>query len=469
MAKNADVVVIGAGPGGSIAGAYLAKAGLKTIVFESTGIIGGPKYGSYTKGGFHSDLCLHTPLWSMGSNGEGGWGGWWLKAAHETGAALRWQCLPNTAIYYKGKISIIPYCSNGEAFVKFVKDLAPFPLPDSTQKALAKVFDEALAIPEDQRWWSDESIMMPFKTWVDKITSDEAAKQFLAAAAGLILTFPAQFAFESASAQVMTGSFMAHLCGGRSNLVFMVGDTNDSLPKAFCDVATKNGGQVLINHKVSRVIVERGKAKGVVVRNADGVEETYKAKHVVMSSSYPTFKPLLGENLPREIAEIVKNFDTVHNTSLDVHFGLKRQIAYPWWSELCVLADDFGYEGCIIVQSHFERTCTPPGKELIQAGTFVPTVEYRKRTKKEWIQKVTDMVERIYPGFKDEVEMIHTYESSPTVHYMYLPTRKVPLECPGISGLYFVGDCTHSPGFATERAASSAMTVAKTILRRGGS
>jgi phytoene dehydrogenase-like protein len=309
---------------------------------------------------------------------------------------------------------------------------------------------------------------MPFKTWVERITSDEVAKQFFAAAASVIMMFPPEFAYQKASTQLMTTSFMAHLCGGRSNLMVMVGDTSDALPKAFCNVATKNGGQVLINHKVSRVIVEGGKAKGVVVRNADGVEETYNAKYVIMSSSYPTFKPLLGKNMPGEITEIIKDFDTVDYTLIEVDLGLKRQMAYPWWALVTVLKDDFGYEGAIMANSHYVPTLVPPGKELIQAATFLPTVDYREANKKELVQKVIDMCERVYPGMKDEVEMTSVYVLSPTFHYTYLPGRKVPLECPGISGLYFVGDCTESPGFTTERCASSAMTVAKNILRRGG-
>ncbi|MFA4837376.1 MAG: FAD-dependent oxidoreductase [Dehalococcoidia bacterium] len=470
MPKKVDAVVIGAGPAGSIAGAYLAKGGLKTVVFESTGVIGGMKYGSYTKGDFHDDLCSHLPLWAMGSNGGGGW---WAKAATETGAALRWQCLPNTGIYNKGnngKITQIPYCSNGEAYVNFLNDLSPMPLPDSTQKALARVFDEALAIPEEEIWWSEDSVTMPFATWVNKITDDEVAKQLLAVIAGLIMVCPAQFALQRASVQLFVGTYLAHLVAGRSNLVLPIGGTCDSLPKGFCNVTTKHGGQVLTNHKVSRVIVENGKVKGAVVHNADGREETYEAKYVVVASGYPSFKPLLGKNLPGEISEITKSFDTVHNTSLDVHFGLKRQVApYPWWSQLMVLTEAFDYGCTIVVPSHFDPgTWCPEGKQLIQTCKFVDTAEYKKRPQKEWVQDLTDMTEWVFPGFKDEIEMIHVYEAAPSVTYFYLPVRKVPLECPGISGLYFAGDCTHAPGYTTERAASSAMMVAKTILRRGG-
>ena len=41
MARKYDVIIIGSGPNGLIAGAYLSKAGLKTLVVEAKLEMGG--------------------------------------------------------------------------------------------------------------------------------------------------------------------------------------------------------------------------------------------------------------------------------------------------------------------------------------------------------------------------------------------------------------------------------------------
>lgn len=126
-----------------------------------------------------------------------------------------------------------------------------------------------------------------------------------------------------------------------------------------------------------------------------------------------------------------------------------------------------GYK-TLVVPSHFEPTLAPEGKQLLQAELFVAREEYKKRPKQEWVRQLTDMVEDVFPGVKAEIEMIRSHVVSPSVHYQYGPYPKIPLECPGISNLYFCGDCTQAPGQGTERAASSAMIVAKTILQKEG-
>jgi phytoene dehydrogenase-like protein len=401
----------------------------------------------------------------MVSNGGGGW---WLKAARETGAAIRWECLPNTAVYIGGKIAVIPYCSTGAAFVNFIKDFAPIPIPEASLKELEKVFDEAQAMSEE-KLWSVEMDTKPFRAWIDKITGDELARRILALFISAIIVVPPEYCMEFASVTGVMGTALAGLMGGRTNLTCVLGDASDAIPKAFCDVVTKHGGQVLTNHEVTRVIIEGDQVRGVAVRNSKGVEDTYQAELVVMGSGYPAIPSLLGENLPREIGEIIKGFDATHrDTSIDVHYVLKRKVVNAWWSQLMVSNEKLEYRGMILAPSFFEPKLAPPGKQFIMAEKFMTISDFKAKPKEKWVQELTDIVEEVFPGFKAEIEMTHTHVVSPAVGYFWKPGPKIPLECPGISGLYFTGDCTQAPGIGTEHAASTAMTVAKTILRRKG-
>ena len=58
MAKDYDVIVIGAGNGGLYAGAFTAKNGLKTLIVEKHNIPGGSAT-SFVRGRFDFETSLH--------------------------------------------------------------------------------------------------------------------------------------------------------------------------------------------------------------------------------------------------------------------------------------------------------------------------------------------------------------------------------------------------------------------------
>jgi phytoene dehydrogenase-like protein len=453
-----DAIVIGAGVSGSIVGAYLAKGGLKTVVLEATEGIGGPTIGAYTEKGFHCDNHIHEPGWFMASNGARGW---WPQAGSETGAIFKWQCMPNAAIYLGTNLVVIPYCANGRTFLDFMSKLAPMPMTEENKNEVARVFDVIASLSEEEKW-SKELDTTPVGVWLDKITKDELTKQIFAIYASVIACVAPEEAMNKLSATMIAAASTAFL-SGQATCVSIMGDCTNGMLKAFCDVIVQHGGQVLTNHKVNKVIIEDGKAKGVVV-SAGGSEKTFEAKRVIVATEYTHIKKLLGTHLPKQIAETIKSYDSVLRISLDVHFGLKREIAKPAYAHILVLSEALQFRALLFVPSYFEPSLAPPGKQLIQSQVYLPVAEYRSRTKEEWIKYLTDVSDEIFPGLKKNIEMIHTHECSPVMNHAFLPIPKVPLECPGISNLYFTGDCTQAPGMAMERAAASAIIVAKKIL-----
>lgn len=459
MAKKVDAVIIGAGLSGSVLGAYLAKGGLKTVVLEATDRIGGPKFGSYSMNGFRADLT-HVPAWCMTFNGGGGW---WVKAAHEVGATITFQCLPNAAFHIGGRIIKMPYCTSGNAFLSFMKEMMPFPLPESTENALAKLFDTVLHMPEEQLW-SEEMDTTPAEVWMDSIINDDTAKTLMATLSGMQLCIPPETALKSVNGRMVAGGALLAIFGGKINVVGLVNGACDEIPKGFCKVTTDYGGEVLLNHKVSRVIVEEGQAKGVVVSNK-GKEETYEAKHVIISTEYTAYKGLLGENLPRQFEKTIKAFDGMPITSLDVHFGLKRPVLCPFYNYLGFVSDTGEFTCLAASLPHYDPKSHPEGKELLQLQTFKPTPIFKSHSVEEWTEIMLDTVEKVAPGVRAEIEWSHATSISQPFHYQFVPVTKIPFDCPGIANLHFTGDCTPAPGLTTDRAAASAMIVAKKILK----
>ena len=55
-----DAIVVGAGHNGLVAGAYLAKAGLKTLILERRGLVGGACVTEEIHPGFHVSTLSYT-------------------------------------------------------------------------------------------------------------------------------------------------------------------------------------------------------------------------------------------------------------------------------------------------------------------------------------------------------------------------------------------------------------------------
>jgi hypothetical protein len=77
-----------------------------------------------------------------------------------------------------------------------------------------------------------------------------------------------------------------------------------------------------------------------------------------------------------------------------------------------------------------------------------------------------DIVKSIYLDFDEAVEWekiaVHWPFCWPT--YWGAPVYKLPIRCPNIKNLYFVGDTTEANGMCIDRAACSGLYAARAIL-----
>ena len=456
MKEQYDAIVVGAGIGGSIAGAYLAKSGLKTIVFEKTPWIGGRKYGSYKLGDISADKTCHIPLTAFTQNGGSGW---WIKAAIEVGADIQWQALPNTQICFNGHFITMPYCTSGRAFANFITGLMP--LPEKDKKELARVFDIAVGMPEEERY-SRAMDEMPFRTWLDEKTDSVLVKELFK----ILNDISIVGGHDEASVTCTLGIMMAFLAGW-ANCCYMTDGTSDQLPKAFCRVTTDHGGQVLLKNAATKVVIKNGQAKGVVVKDFEGTEKTYKAKYVLINACYDVLDEMLGlgGDMPQEITAACQSMSRANEVIVEVHFALKKKIAHPVASQIIAVDKTMAYQGSILYPDHWVPSLSPPGKQIIQIERFLSPEEFKGRSLEGWTDHLRDVCEGVFPGLKNAIELEQTHVvSSPGGYYGFYYGPKVPVECPGISNLYFVGDYTAAPGMVTERAASSAMIATKKII-----
>ena len=79
------------------------------------------------------------------------------------------------------------------------------------------------------------------------------------------------------------------------------------------------------------------------------------------------------------------------------------------------------------------------------------------------------MVEEVFPGFKQAVEMREYRSHFPLWHYQHTWYKKIPYRSTSVQNLFFVGDCVDpQESMCIDAAASTGMFCAKAILRLEG-
>lgn len=454
-----DVAIIGAGPGGSVAGAYLAKAGLKTVIFERGPSAGGTRFDGFERDGFKLDKHIHVILWNLTLNdGVGNW----VKAARETGAVVQWEAMPLNAIWLHDEEKLIPFNSCGAGAAKFIADMMGVALPEESRLELCKVIDKAFSYTSEEIW-SPEFDSTPAIEWLKEQTDDAIVEMLLRHFVAMTMVVDDEEALERGSINALVTCVIVGQFGGRHQLAKMRGDTADALPKAFCDVVTANGGEVLVNHTVKNILVENGKATGVVVVNPDGTEDTYKTKYVVNTAPYPHLRGLLGESIPAKIDEIVTDMYRSDTVGLDLHFGLDTKVLPHLSSQLMLVDESLCYDGVIATFSNLDPSWAPKGKQAVNVEYFLDPEVWKTKSNAEWYAKMENMLFSRWPEVWDHVEWTERFIQHTPVHHGIHAVKKLPIES-GIAGLYFAGDCTVGTGYFTERAAYSGTKAAKLIL-----
>lgn len=453
-----DVIIVGAGLGGAVAAAYLAKAGFKTIMFEKTQYAGGYKYSAINVGGCKTDRFTRLLTYDSRGNGHGGY---WYNAAKEVGATLRWQYLENSAVHILGvhppkEYFVLPNCCTGRSFAEMFKRLIP--LSESSFNDFAKIFEEFRDIPDEEIWKMEE---VPFSKWLNERTNNEEVKAFFHKLNNTLIVSGS----ENASVPGIWGVVISMLTGD-SNYAFAADGASEEVPKAFVNAAKDHGCELKLNHPVSKVIIENNVAKGVVVKGPDGVEKTYAADRVIVNADLKSLPALMGADMPQDMAAAIKSMSRATEVDINGAFTLNKEIFTPMPSQIVVVTPEFDFCFAIIYPDRYVRSLSPPGMQCILCGAFVSAETYATKTDTEWMNWYRDTLERVIPGTKAAIVAEHYEIMRSPAFYGLFYGPKVPMQCSTIPNLNFVGDYTDAPGVITEKAAAAGMKVAKQIIGR---
>ena len=480
MRNNFDVIVIGGGPGGMTCAALLAQKGLEVLVLEKNERVGGKGMRVSVKG----FQCEMWPMCAIPTTG-----GPWLEVF--------------TALGIESKLNVVlkdvgfSYRRSGGEWIRGVSKMDPFEVRDPNQ-----IFDEWGLNAEDRevaiQVLADVAMMPPEKIdTLDNITVREYLEQYEkipwplysyfaylthAFNVGVVELVP--MSEVTKAFQSLMNTPIGYPAGGYGRLV-----------EDMAEVFKSHGGIVKTRSRVEKIIVEDGRATGVVTS-----DNLFRAPIIVSNAGiHPTVLKLVGkEYFDRSYIGYVK--DLLPSLGFTgVRYILKEPVLdcghYQIWSEDSwwdmerykdALAGNVPTDLTITINipTNYDPNMGPSGKQLLLVGTNCSPAPEDK-TIKLLMKKTDEQLAEVYPEILPAIESKEAYAGPAQVAKVsrdqifpgqggeavgvgvtigqcgkYKPSAKSPIQ-----GLFFVGFDAGSTGgyMGTHQAVDSGLHVAPMV------
>ncbi len=444
--KVYDAVVIGAGGGGLSAAARLAIKGKKVIIIEQHSKVGG-YMGSFERGNYTFEISLHA---MDGLDPEVGMNVQVFKDIGISDKVKPIKMDPMYKVTYPSLELTVP--ADPEEYRKLLIEKFPHEKEgiDDFYATLDRIFNAMNAGVELQRgnygsglWgfmtnpraigtllWYLNSTMAEF---ISDFFEDKLLIGAMTALTGMLGNGP-----DNISGIVFAAMWNSYHRGG----YYYFEGGSQALATALEESIKENGGEVLVNNLVTKILIEDGKAVGVQTK--DG--KIFKAKYVVSNANAPdTFHKLVGkEHLDEDFLNDIDNME-VGAAIFNVYIGVKKDYnhLFAGTSHQIIVNkfDDYTkifkpmQEGDITkVQfgianySNIESDIAPKGKNVISVVTLLPYdwhdgwdeskgYEAYRKLKEKVADKLITRIEKVLPGLRANIEEIEIATPRTDYHY----------------------------------------------------
>jgi len=506
--KCFDAVVIGAGGGGLAAGARLALGGEKVLVIEQHDKVGG-YMTAFEREPYRFEASLHA----MDGLDQGGMSYNTFEQLDLLNRVKRIRLDPAYRSVFPGITMDVP--ADPWAYSEVLKKQFPdeaegiqglFEALESinaSMQCLMNLQDRKDVGKTLWRMLKGPGMLWPLiKYWntscsgmLDDYVHDEK-----------LIAFITQLAcFAGAEPDKVSGMFFAMMWNSYhfSGFTYFKGGSQ-AVSDALADVIEENGGEILLNTRVSKIKVKEGRA--VAVGTEDGKE--FKCRWVVSNANAPdTFFKMIGEeNLPEDYVEGLKSMK-VGLSAFVVYLGVDHDYrdAFPKGVHSYFVNSGYDqeqnfqyyYEGVpekstygLINYTLVDPDNAPPGKNVICMSTIMPydykgdwyeNESYDKYTalKDEVAWKLIRRSEEYLPGLREHIEVMEVGSPRTMEHYTSNPKgsifgwdntpeqsmmNRLPQETP-IHNLYLAGAWTFPSGGQSAVLVSGLMAAKKILAR----
>ena len=502
--KVYDVIVIGAGGGGLSAGAKLAKNGMKVLVVEKHSKVGG-YMTNFQRGDYTFEVSLHA---MDGLDQEG-----YARAIlTELGIINRVKPIKLDPMYraiFPDMVIDIP--ADAKAYEELLKKKFPDEAEgierlfqnmrsiDTAMGALTNLLGgeraKAVKIIFTKPW-----VFYPVVKYWNKTLSQMLA-DFIDDQR-LLAVFTALSGFAGNEPDQVSAMFFTMMWNSyHFNGYYYFEGGSQSISDALAEVIKENGGEILLNSLVTKILIEDGKAVGV---RTEGGEE-YLARFVISNANAPdTFFKLVGkENLPEDYIKKLENMK-IGTSAFVIYLGVDYDYRdkFPKGVHELMISESYDQHqnfewyrlgeaekvSFAIANYSLVSPVAPPGKNVICLTTMMP-YNYKgdwyesegyaryKALKEEVAKVLVQRAEKYLPDLSKHIEVMEVGSPRTMEHFTLNPKgailgwdnipeqsmmKRLEQETP-IKILYLVGAWTF-PGGGQSAVLASGLMCAQKIL-----
>ena len=479
--ENYDVVVIGSGPGGSSCAALLQKRGIKTLLIEKNGFLGG-KMVSIKKDGYAYDLFPHGQVPMRQPAFESIFTE--LGVADEFRPALQPDDTRDVIkiCYRRRDRKDYKLVSQPQAMADATPFFRLWEINEEEQRKTMAFMTEIATMPEEK---VDDLDNVSMHEFISRYDVPYELYSYMAFHSNASLAEPIDLVSASEQIRILK---QIMLQGGGGQYKGGFGMLTDVMIREF----DKNGGDLVTNAKVESIVVEDGAVTGVVTAKG-----TFKAPVVVSSAGiHPTVLKLVGEeHFDRSYVNYIKGlapgwgFTSIRYFLSTPVMDVPMYVAYSddsWWNMERFRRVKEGHipdEVILFMCNHsfYDEEAAPPGKQVLVSGTICSPNPEAKEIEGLWKRMDAQMV-KFFPEIwaaTERREYAGPREISNLTRDSVLPGQGG--ECVGLGqivgqcgklkpnpaapvrGLYYAGADAGGAGMGTHQAACSGIEVARLV------
>jgi len=464
MEKKYDVIIIGAGISGLVAGAYLAKRGLKVLIAEKNAVVGGC-YSSFRRNGFIFDAGAQLIGSCGGSNALG-------SILEGIGVRVDFIKLKTTdLIHFPNETVSID--GEPEKFKAYLKKR--FKTENDSIESFLELLSGAegdLKVLYVMKRYSD----MTYQKLLDKFFKEKILKSIFSAQTGDAGLPPERL---SAVAGILL--LKSYIIDG----AYYPKGSSQALSNGIADAFKRSGGQLLLRSEVKKILTKGNSVKGVMVNDSEILSDFA----IIASDIRRAYTKLLE---PDNVG-LGQKF---HNKLIDFKTGGSCVILYlgvskaadlkgknGWYCPSYDINRDFNKMINVHIPTNYDRSLSKGGDSIV-VPTFAFTYDDdRKAGREEFKAKLTEKLlsrleERI-PALKKNIltkEIAtpltierYTFNSRGSLYgWAQSPDQMhkncFPINSP-LKGLFHAGHWT-LPGGGVVAVATSAVNAANRILKK---